>query len=207
MDQNGWEFLVALRTELLSIHDGISDAENGFGWDTTTQNFAIRRQLSQTLWKAVREASQFGVFVVTRHSNCGRLTHNQISDENDYVWADRNGLGVEWQDARFFWSGHQLFQGVREERCPCSDSSDPVEHHLIEDFIYKHDASHSFCEDIAFILTDVREAIQEAGDKRPRSGIRENLLQAVLKLNDAILPVRVEEHITAIRSHSRARSG
>ncbi|MER9586483.1 hypothetical protein [Mesorhizobium sp. M0276] len=47
------------------------------------------------------------------------------------------------------------------------------------------------------LLLGVSTAIQYAGDKHPRSGIREHLLQAIVTLNDAILPQTVDAYIAS----------
>lgn len=197
MDLKAWEYMVALRRDILSAMNGISNANGYLGWDNTTPNSTTRIRLQGILKNAIRDASEFGVYVVTRHTNCGRRGHYKASDAHGYLWTDRYGLNVEWQDRRFVWEGSQLFQGMRNELCPCSKAGEPLDHHVIDDFIYSNDASLSLCRSISAVLSDIQSAIEEAGDKKPRSGIREHLLRAILLLNDAIMPVTVEAHIAA----------
>lgn len=197
MERDAWNYLVLLRRDLLAAISGIENANNYLWFDNTSSNFTTRRLLERVLQKAAYEASAFGLYVVTRHLDCGRPGHRKASDLNDYVWADPYGLGVEWQDHRFVWGGDQLFQGTRFERCPCSKSDQPVSHPIIQDIIYGPEATGSLCPTIFSILSDIQSAIEAAEDKKPRSGIREHLLRAILLLNDAIMPTAVDAYIAA----------
>lgn len=197
MDQKAWNYLVALRRDVLVAVGGIANAESYLPWDNTTPNSTTRLLLQRILRHAIRDASAFGVYVVTRHTGCERRGHYKVADAHGYVWSDPYGLNVEWEDSRFVWEGGQLFQGARYELCPCSKKGEPLKHHVIDDVIYSPDADLSLCRTIYDVLSDIQSAIDEAGDKKPRSGIREYLLRAILQLNDAIMPVTVEEHIKA----------
>jgi len=197
MEQTAWEYMVALRREVLSTISGISNADSYLWWDATTPNSTTRLRLQTILKTAIQDASMLGVYVVTRHLDCGRRSHDKASDAHGYLWADPYGLNVEWQDQRFVWEGDQLFQGKRYALCPCSISADPLDHYVIDDFIYSPNAAVSVYRCISAVLSDVQSAIEAAGDKKPRSGIREYLLRAVLLLNDAIMPDPVEAHIAA----------
>ena len=88
-----------------------------------------------------------------------------------------------------------MFQGSRSEACPCSANREPISHHVIDDIVYDPQCEQSICRKIEDILVDVSSAIDAADDKRPRSAIREYLLRAVIRLNDAILPIKVDEYI------------
>ena len=195
MDESAWAYLVALRRDILGAMGRINDAGDSLWWDDTTPNSTTRTRLSTLLEKALGDGAAFGIFVVTRHTDCGRRSHRRAADEHEYVWADRYGLNVKWRDDRFVWEGDQLFQGLRYSDCPCSPPGEPIHHHVIDDFIYSPSADPTFYRTVTTVLCDLASAIEEAGDKKPRSGIREYLLRAVLRLNDAILPVSVERHI------------
>lgn len=201
MDQKAWEYLVNLRRSILETVNGIENAESFLWWDNTTPNYRIRSRLQEVLRKAIREVAPFGVFVVTRHLDCGRKSHEKASDDNGYVWSNPYGLEITWRDGRFVWDGDQLFQGTRIGSCPCSLSSDTSNHHVIDDIIYSPEACRSLCKTIYHILSDLQSAIEESGDRQPRSGIREHLLRAILILNDAIMPLSVEAHINEVAPH------
>lgn len=197
MERKAWDYLVALRRDVLTAVSGISNADSYLWWDNTMPNSSTRFRLKQILQDAVRDASTFGVFVVTRHTHCGRRSHDKTSDAHGYIWTDPYGLNVKWKDRRFVWKGDQLFQGTRYEPCPCSKRGEPLDHHVIDDFIYSPATDASLYRAISGALSDIQSAIEEAGDKKPRSGIREYLLRAILQLNDAIMPVSVDAHIEA----------
>lgn len=201
MQSRSWELFVTVRREILSIISGIENADSYTRWDNTTPNSTTRRKLEQFLNTAKKSAAEFGVYIVTRHIDCGSPEHDVSSDEHGYVWADPYGLGVKWQDTRFIWKGEQLFQGKREGACPCSERYDLNGHPVIDDVVYSHDANFQVASTLVAVMSDIQEAIDQAGDKKPRSGIREHLLRSVLILNDAIMPITVEEHITASRGH------
>lgn len=61
--------------------------------------------------------------------------------------------------------------------------------------LFDLEADHATCRTIEEILGDVSVVISSVGDGQPRSVIQENLLRAGLKINDAILPVRLEDYI------------
>jgi hypothetical protein len=201
MDQNAWEYLVRFRWSILTTVNGIENAESLLWWDNTTPNYRIRSQLQQVLKKAIKEASLFGVFVVTRHLDCGRKSHNRVSDYNGYVWSNPYGLDIGWKDERFVWDGDQLFQGMRTGSCPCSQASEISDHHVIDDIIYSPEACTTLRKTICHVLSDIQSAIEVSGDRQPRSGIREHLLRAILILNDAIMPLSVEAHIKEFAPH------
>lgn len=191
MQSDAWDFLVGLRKNVLTAITGIENAEFGINWDNTTPNSTTRRRLQEILHKALMASSAFGVYVVTRHSDCEKHGHKY-----DYAMSNPYGLDISYGDERYLWKGDQLFQGTRWEICPCSKHNSLTDHHVIEDMIYDPKSDLTFCRILYGILSDISSAIEEAGDKRPRSAIREYLLRAVIRLNDAILPATVDKYIS-----------
>ena len=153
MEQRAWEYMVALRQDILSAMNGISNANSYLWWDNTTPNSTTRNRLQKILQHAIRDVSVFGIYVVTRHSDCGRRSHDKASDAHGYVWTDPYGLNVEWLDSRFVWKGDQLFQGTRHELCPCSKAGEPPNHNGIDDFIHSPDTSASLYQNISAVLS------------------------------------------------------
>lgn len=186
----------------MSAMNGISNADSYLGWDTTTPNSTNHYRLKQILKSAIMKASNFGIYVVTRHNDCGRRGHSKKTDTYGYICTDTYDMNITYRDPRFVWGGDQLFQGARYELCPCAKTDEHVDHHIIEDIIHSPDTDASLYRSIANVLRDIQSAIEAAGDKQPRSGIREYLLRALLVLNDAIMPTSVEEHIKASALHS-----
>lgn len=87
--------------------------------------------------------------------------------------------------------------------CPCGGDRGR-EHWVILDVLFAKDADQAFCEVVEDILSDLYHAVSNAGDRKPRSGIRERLLRALLLINDNIRPDRLEVYIAA---HGLAAEG
>lgn len=194
MDQDIWDYFVGLRQELVTATTGIRDAGFSLYWDDTTPNHVTRSRLRSILDRRTREAAKFGVFVVTRHGDCGRRGHYRNADQYGYLTTNSYQMDIPYQDERFVWDG-ELFQGTRREPCPCSKKGEPVEHHVIDDIVFDKVSDLTRNKVVANVLSDLRSAIDASRDKHPRSGIREYLLRAIIQLNDVILPVGVDDHI------------
>lgn len=188
-----FEFCANLREEVLEQISGVKNSNGYLSWDNTTPNSIIKHRLESMLDKYVTQAKEFGIYVVTRYSSCSNVSHDGYPTENRY------GISIAYQDSNFIWSGDQLYQGSRNSTCPCSKSNKPSSNHVIDDIIFDKTANLEKCRELSHALQDVSESIQHAGNNRSRSGIREHLLRAVLRLNDTILPQSVSEYITIIR--------
>lgn len=183
--------LIEVRQEILGILGAIEDASDGMGWDTTRSNSSARGDLQRLLKKHLPLAEKFGIYVVTRHCSCPSPIHN-----DHVISKGRHGIRNR-NNQNFIWTGEQLFQGDRHSVCPCTSSAKPTKHWVIDEMVIRlHGATkrhHVFVNAIG----DVNQAIENAGDNKPRSAIREYLLRAVLKLNDGILPQSVSEYIVS----------
>lgn len=92
-----------------------------------------------------------------------------------------------------------MYQDNRYCSCPCEENAKPTTHWVIDDVVYEKWADTIECKKITSILQDVNTAIEAAEDKKPRSGIREYLLRAILKINDVILPIPMNEYISKLK--------
>lgn len=188
-------YCIDLRKELIGLISGIDDASHSFHWDNTTPNYVTKRKLKNVLQNYIARASDFGIFLITRHA-CSNKEHDKIEDyylvENDY------GHVITYQDPNFLWDGSQLWQGPQMSPCPCSPNKPVNEHYIIQDIIFAKDSNLDAGNKMFSILSDVHEAIMQSGDKQSRSGIREYLLRAVIRLNDLILPSPVDDYIQSI---------
>jgi hypothetical protein len=193
-----FEFYTNLRRDVLRQISGVEDSNGYLSWDNTTPNYLIKSRLESLLEKYILEAKEFGVYVVTRYANCARGTHG-----DGYPVENRYGLEIQYQDAHFLWEGDQLYQGLRISTCPCSPQNKPNKNHVIDDIIYIKSCNMADCSKISAMLCDIHEAVKNAADKKTRSGIREHLLRAILRINDAILPMPVDEYI-ATEIHKNA---
>jgi hypothetical protein len=177
-----FEYYASLRAEILEVITGVENSELNLFWDDTTPNYVTKGELEEIYKKYLAEAKKFGLYVVTRHCDCPNPNHPGYSISNNY------GLEITYRDEYYVWSGGQMYQGPRRCVCPCSPKNKQSQHHVIDDVIYDKSSDQELCKKIEGILYDVVKAIDCAGDKKPRSAIRENLLRAVLRLNDQLLP-------------------
>ncbi|MGL1031743.1 hypothetical protein [Vibrio vulnificus] len=187
------QFYANLRSQLKKVITGVQDAD-GLFWDNTTPNSSIRRELENLLANNLQLAAKhFGVYVVTRHSSCPNKHHNT---NFDYPTSNNFGIDIEYGDARYKWTGYQLFQGERYCTCACSSKNKPTNHWVIDDFVYEKELKRNFDVDsLIIILGDIGDAIDSAGEKRPRSAIREWLLRAMLNINDQLLPIPMDDFV------------
>lgn len=188
------KYCIALRAELLSLITGIKNSGFSLFWDNTTPNYVTRKKLENVYNQYLQQASLFGLFLVTRHCDCHRDTHYKNKD-HDYIISNNYGLDISYKDPNYVWNGDQMYQGEKFCPCPCSPKSESINHCIIEDVIYPKNIDSNNARKIYSILSDIHAAIEQSGDKQPRSGIREYLLRAVLQLNDLILPLPIDEHI------------
>lgn len=186
---NQFEYLVGLRKELLSQIGVIESARYSLSWDDTIPNYSTRRTLIDILDRYINAGADLGLLVVTRHSSCPNKRHPE------YPTSNRYGYDIPYRSDEFVWEGNQLYQGSRLCQCPCSIRNPPTDHWVIDDWVFRRDADLIFCRQLSSVLSDVHSAIESSADNKPRSGIREYLLRALMTLNDAILPQTVEEYI------------
>lgn len=187
-----FEYYAALRNEVLGIVSGTENTVPGLLWDNTTPNHITKNRLEKLFFKYLSAAKAHGILVVVRHSGCPNPSHGEYPTSNSY------GLHIPYRSDEYLWNGGQFYQGSRLCVCPCSTHNEPTEHFVIEDVIYDTRANIDICNRLELILSDIFESINNAGDKKPRSAIREHLLRAVLRINDELLPepmsIYIERH-------------
>lgn len=193
-------FYLSVRDDLLFQISGVKNSNGILTWDDTTPNYIIKNRLSALLDSYVLRLSALGMFMVTRYCSCTNSAHN------NYIVSDGYGLDVSYRDARYTWSDHQLFQGNRNAICPCSPTNKLGECYVIDEFIYSDASFLERSKRIFEILEDVSIAVSRANDNRSRSGIRESLLRALLRVNDAILPQSVDDYVEGIKLKCSERS-
>lgn len=188
---DAFDYLVHFRSDLLERITGIPNAGSISFWDDTPSNHISRLQLETLLRKHLLAAEQLGVYVITRHCDCPNKAHCEYPTTSNYSFS------VQYPDpsSQFVWSNFQLFQGKRLCVCPCSASNSASEHHVIDQFVFRAECENRVTEGIASALIDVDSAISSARKNRPRSGIREHLLRALITLNEIIMPETPQEYI------------
>jgi hypothetical protein len=181
-----FDYCAALRSDILQILTGVDNSRSSLFWDETTPNFLTKRRLEKLFAKYLLAAKEFGLLVVTRHFNCPNPSHGE------YVTSNAYGLDIPYRSASYEWNGGQFYQGARICVCPCSREGRPFEHHVIEDIVYDKGVDTDICKRLELILCDIFQSIDCAGDKKPRSAIREYLLRATLRINDELLPEPID---------------
>lgn len=184
-----FDYYVALRSEILVIVTGVENSAQSLFWDNTTPNSVTKKRLEKLFTKYLAAAKEFGLLVVMRHCNCPNPSHGEYPTSNSY------GLDIPYRSSGYVWNGGQFYQGKRMCVCPCKKDNRPTEHHVIEDIIYGQRADADICKRLELILCDIFESIDCAGEKKPRSAIREYLLRAVLRISDELLPEPVDVYV------------
>lgn len=193
MNTAQFDYLADLRADVITIISGTKNSNGYFGWDTTVPNSIIENQIKRLIEKYINFAKAHGIYVVTRYSHCSNPKHP------GYPTEDRYGLSISYRDERFIWNGKQLYQGSRYSKCPCAVTNSGGENVVIDDFVYDPKADVGFCDLVSDFLAEVHSALRYTGRNQTRSGIREILLRVVLRINDAVLPVPVDEYIQSMR--------
>ncbi|MCF6255516.1 MAG: hypothetical protein L3J98_12240 [Gammaproteobacteria bacterium] len=184
-----FKYYTSLRAEILEVVTGVENSGWSLFWDETTPNCVTKNRLEKLYQRCLGEAKDYGLYVVTRHCGCTNPKHSEYPVSNEY------GLEIIYKDSNYVWNGGQMYQGIRSCVCPCSSKNKLSEHNVIDDVLYEKNADQELCKKLEDILTDVVEAIESARDKNPRSAIRENLLRAVLRINDQLLPEPMDSYI------------
>jgi hypothetical protein len=182
-------FFCDLRSSILEAMTGVKNA-SGYGWDTTRPNYLIKSRLQGVYDSFLPRAAEFGFHIVRRHSECGEPGH-ETDDNFGYVMENLDGQPLHFgkmreDGAQFIWKG-PIEQGDVNISCPCTMSAEPREHYVLYDIFLDTKKNVVVYEAIEQTYNKLSSAINHASDKRPRSAIREQLLEAILRLNDAIL--------------------
>ncbi len=186
------EYYVNMRRDLLEIITGVENADDCLFWDDTMPNSVTQGKLDKIFMEYMIRAIHFGLLLVTRHCSCSNPLHSE------YVITNFYDLPIPYEEDKYI-RGDQLFQGERYCVCPCTKNAEPTMHWVIDDILYSKDANLEQCKRLESILYDINEAISCASHSKPRSGIREYLLRAVLNINDELLPTPMDEYVRRIK--------
>jgi len=186
---NLFSYYAALRSEILEIITGVKNSSPNIIWNDTMPNHVTKIRLEQLFEKYLAAAREFGLLVVTRHTDCPNPAHIEFPTSNSY------GLHIPYRSPSYIWDGGRFYQGLRLCVCPCSRDSKPTKHYIIEDIVYDRHADPDVCSRLELIISDIFESITSAGNSRPRSAIRERLLRAVIRINDELLPEPMDKYI------------
>ena len=184
-------YLVDLRERIAHEINGVEDASFSLFWDDAQPNYLTHSRLLRLFELARNSAEAFAVYLSVRHCDCGSRPHRRHPD--GYVMEPIGGRILSYRDPAFDWD--TLDQVELNQPCPCTSSKISKRHRVIYDLLYDNSADQAFRAAVRNILSDLYEAALQAGDKRPRSGIREHLLRALITVNDHIRPDTLEEYI------------
>lgn len=183
-----------LRNRIFSVLAAIDDVSGQLPWTDVTPNSSTASNLQGLRAFLLERGEQYGFYVLGRHKYCGSSRHKAAADENDYVMDEVKGCRVKFKEERFVWFiAHD--QGYVWETCPCSRSGTIKKHYVLKDIVYDRGSDQEICRILHIVYCRLDAAISCAGYRKPRSGIREQLLWALLALNDAILPMSVDDYI------------
>lgn len=200
-------YFAALRSKLVAQVGEIKNSNGYWSWDNTEPNWVIKRHLQEIRADLLESIEKFGLFIMTRHCDCENKKHrycfsstHSVEIETPYDERGSFKTGFTWgkEFNGFIWTGDQLYQGKRYCVCPCSSKNSPTDHHVIDDIVIRSDSDISCCDLLTDVLIGLSSAIVKAGDKRPRSAIREDLLMLILQINDFLLPEPMEQYAKAI---------
>lgn len=189
------EYYAGLRADLLEVLQGVKNAGTFLWWDDTSPNWLTKQKLEKIFRKYVGLAKPFGLHLIRSHNECGNKRHRSVGVGGNYV-IESDEFPRNWSDPNYVTGAH-TFEGYHKCKCPCSKNNEPTEHYVIEKLVYF--ASEQHLKIISMVLADIYSAIENAEDRKPRSGIREYVLRAVMRLNEAILPISVGEYLNQQR--------
>lgn len=187
------KYLLDLREELstivLRVEDSSSWADVFF--QPTDSNLYTKYRLQSLYDKYLSLAQSFGIVKVTRHVSCPNPSHIEYITSNEY------GLDIPNQDPKYSWHMRQQ-QDTRVCKCPCSDKNQPTRHKVIDELIYPIDKELN-CERVLSVIDEIRKAVEASGSGRPRAGVREHLLLAMMKIDNCLIPGGTARFLSQLR--------
>ena len=182
---------IKLRQELIQIIGGIEDAKSWELYDATKSNSEIRHELKALFREYAKHAENYGIHLLEWHEPCARKSHTQR-----LLFKGRKRINPE--TTKYKSTDYYIFSKDINRICPCAPENGVDKSYVVAQ-LYARGELTPIGRSLAQVLFYMGEAIDRAEDKKPRSGIRENLLLAVLKLNDEIMPQAVDEYIARFR--------
>lgn len=197
------DYFISLRKDLLSQIGWIPDSYSD--WIHTRCNKDTQQSLILLLDKYVREAKKFNVYLVTEYMEEPKYLKNLdgivikdgqpvVQGDPDYTWGASLYLGTLGNRRPYLFEDNFSVNGLLRYKISEKQKNSFVHERLI----FKKDSQTS--EIINAILDDIAKSVSRAYEKQPRSGIREYLLRALIRVNDNILPFTVEEYIAHINT-------
>ncbi len=194
------DYYEALRSDIWKVVTGTKDADS-YCWDETTPNNQTRKWLSlMVLGKYLREAFPFGLYMLSVHENCSNPNHKDLAN------APKEWLPIKLGDKRYQWLDFSCSKQFEYCECPCIFTffqERPFNHFVYETAFFVKNIDDAIPASIGSILSDVAIAIANAGEKMPRSGIREYLLRAIVKIDGEKLKILSKKPALSVVSSNK----
>lgn len=197
------DYFGQLRKDLLSEIGWTRDSDSD--WSQGRCNKDTQKSVLLLLDKYLRHSRSFGVYLVTEHFEDPKYRSNSdgividdgkpvVRGDRAYTWGEQLYIGTLGQRRPYLYDEHFRSEDaigsfiVREMRRKEKNEM------VTESLVFKPDIPVSGA--VNQILGDIAKAAARAGDRQPRSGIREYLLRAVIRINEVILPITVDQYLS-----------
>lgn len=181
---------VDLRRELLLVLDRVEPADPVHYRDNTLSNAGIGRLIQGVLHRFRDRNKEIGLIILRRHISCPIPEH-----DHEYIMDPVEDLRVEFEDDRFVWRFGVGTNMNENCRCPCTADAPTTAHSIMYDALINKEFEVGAADMLFPVYSDILYAFRDTLAKTPRTAVQVSLLEAVLKLNDLILPVPVQAFI------------
>lgn len=207
-------FAVWLRGEILSLVDGVRDAPRML-WRDRSPNYVTLHAIQNLEDRSRARLTDLGMVRVIEHAPCGAPEHEERAGSSLITgkpgfWRvsvpGHQSETIEIKGGVLYLDGQTMEHAEDWRECqlklPCPCRPQRVDHSVAVRNAWPAEAG-SRMKVFSECLDMLHEARLRAESGRRRSGVRERLLRAVIALNDAIVPIAVEEHISERMSSER----
>jgi hypothetical protein len=190
-----FKFYSSLRASLIKTITDIQDSGHLL-FDNTKSNTEIRYELNNILNKYLKAASNFGYYIVEYHFPCKNPSHNLT------IKKIMQGIDIDIKDSRYVKFDYEIYNKTYKYNCACGFEQYPNAHDVVGYTYIDSTFPKINFDSMEYIFAEIYNAIECAGDKKPRSAIRERILSAILAINDEILPETMDTYIkNKLRAH------
>lgn len=196
---------VWLRQEIIDMISGVEDS-HGIYWNETSPNWLTEGRINDLITSLMQKLRFMGGMKVFEHAPCGQPHHEELakcSGISHGYW--RLVLEDGRSDAHDVVDGTLIVDGIEMDRtdfdfdgeyppCPCSHKK--VEHSVAHYYAWPRKAE-TRLGDIFECLIILKNAKHICGPGKRRSAVREQLLKAIITLNETIAPISAAEHISS----------
>ena len=199
-----FQYLAELREELMALHASIDDACEDITIDTSKPNWQISKDLQTIIDTYLVKASNFGLYIIEKHQNYKffsriELTPEMLKIESSCHLYDMYDLNIKAKDERFIWVDRMY--SFTSSDGNCNNCKYPLKHDVIKEYLFLKGSDQRVCKSLQGIWNCIGNAKSKSIDRSTRSGIREQLLLAILEINNELLPFDLKEYINHQLKH------